>query len=238
MVHKYSDRVYYSDFDEVTDRPVLGYVAGDRYSVLVDAGSSPAHISAFLKEIYDFGQKKPDFVILTHSHWDHTYGLCALDIPSICNSLTYALLKEDSKKIWDREHFEEYKKTGLIEPFIYEHMEIEYPDISEVCIKLPDIVYKGTFSIDLGGVTVEARQITNAHSKDGSIVFVREEKVMFLGDSFYTELVGDAWVDHPELVREYHKELEKLDFDRVFPAHTENISREEMFAELTERENA
>ena len=237
MVHKYSDRIYYSDYDEVTDRPVLGYIAGNRYSVLVDAGSSPRHINAFLQEIYAFGLKKPDFVLITHSHWDHTYGLCALDIPAICNSTTYRLLKEDSKKIWDLEHFEEYKKSELIEPFIYEHMELEYPDISKVRIRLPEMVYDKFFSIDLGDLTVEARLVTNAHSKDGSIIFAKEEKVLFLGDSFYTELVGDDWVDHPELVREYHKELEKLDFDHVFPAHTDHISKEEMFAELTERGN-
>lgn len=238
MVHKYSDRIYYSDFDEVSDRPVLGYVAGNRYSILIDAGSSPRHINAFLQEIYGFGLKKPDFVILTHSHWDHTYGLCALDIPAICNSLTYELLKKDSEKIWDREHFEEYKKDGSIEPFIYEHMEIEYPDISAVSIRLPDMIYTDSFAIDLGDLTVEAYQVANAHSKDGSVILVKEEKILFVGDSFYTELVSDDWVDHPDLVREYHKALEKFDFDRVFPAHSENISKEEMFAELTERGNA
>lgn len=238
MVHKYSDRIYYSDYDEATDRPVLGYITGNQYSVLVDAGSSPRHINAFLQELYAFGLKKPDFVLITHSHWDHTYGLCALDIPAICNSATYELLKEDSKKIWNLEHFDEYKKSGLIEPFIYEHMELEYPDISKVRIRLPEMVYDKFFSIDLGDLTVEARLVTNAHSKDGSIIFAKEEKVLFLGDSFYTELVGDDWVDHPELVREYHKELEKLGFDHAFPAHTDHISKEEMFAELTERGNA
>ena len=38
-------------------------------------------------------------------------------------------------------------------------------------------------------------------------------KVLFLGDSFYTELVGPDWVDHPDLVAEYHKELISVDFE-------------------------
>ncbi|MBQ1314653.1 MAG: MBL fold metallo-hydrolase, partial [Erysipelotrichaceae bacterium] len=141
MLHKYSDKVYYTDYDEVSDRPVLGYVTGNKYSALVDAGSSPRHINEVLDEIRELGLREPDFVIITHSHWDHTYGLRALDIPAICNRLTYELLEQDSRKIWDREHFEEYKKSGLIEPFIYEHMEIEYSDISEVRIRLPEIIY-------------------------------------------------------------------------------------------------
>ncbi|MBE6124952.1 MAG: MBL fold metallo-hydrolase [Erysipelotrichaceae bacterium] len=238
MLHKYSDRVYYTDYDEVSDRPVLGYVTGERHSALIDAGSSPKHINEVLGEIRELGLREPDFVIITHSHWDHTYGLRALNIPAICNRLTYDLLKQDSKKIWDKEHFEEYKKSGLIEPFIFEHMEIEYSDISEVRIRLPEIVYDRHLSIDLGGLTIETFLVTNAHSKDGSVVLVKEEKVLFLGDSFYTELVGPDWVDHPDLVGEYHRELTPVDFEVAFPAHTDKITRAEMFAELTERESA
>lgn len=56
-----------------------------------------------------------------------------------------------------------------------------------------------------------------------------------LGDSMYAELVGPYWVDHPELVEKYYNELSILDFDTAFPAHTEHISRKQMFSELKER---
>ena len=235
MLHKFSERVYYSDFGEITDQPVTGYILGNNYSLLIDSTLSSKATLRLLKEIAETGLKKPDFVMLTHSHWDHTYGLGPLNVPVIANSLTYEYMKSEKDRTWNNESFEEYKKAGLIEPFIAEHMELEYNDFREVDIVLPDIIYEDQIRLDLGGVTAIARKTVNAHSKDGSVIFIPEEKVVFLGDSMYTELVGPDWIDHPELVEQYYHELEKLDFDTAFPAHTEHISRKQMFSELKER---
>ena len=89
MLHKFSDRVYYSDFDEITDQPVTGYILGNNYSLLIDSTLSSKSTLRLLKEIEEAGLRKPDFVMLTHSHWDHTYGLKPLSVPVIANSLTY-----------------------------------------------------------------------------------------------------------------------------------------------------
>ncbi len=51
IMHRYSDRIWYSDYDERTDRPVIGYVAGDNASILIDAGNSPRHAREILDEI-------------------------------------------------------------------------------------------------------------------------------------------------------------------------------------------
>ena len=236
MLLKYSDRVYYTAFETETDAPALGYVLGNNYAALIDAGCSPRHINGVLNEIKQQGLRAPDFVFLTHSHWDHSYGLCALNIPSFANKLTYQYLKEDLKKVWNEETFRQYRQNGELDPFIARYMAVEYPDISAVKVVLPNIIYDKELSVDLGGITVVNKVVTNAHSKDGSVIFIPEEKVLFLGDSMSTELVNDEWIDHPELVREYHRELEKMDFEISFPAHFPPKSREEMFAELTERE--
>ena len=235
MLHKFSDRVYYSDFDEITNQPVTGYILGNNYSLLIDSTLSSKSTLRLLKEIEEAGLRKPDFVMLTHSHWDHTYGLKPLSVPVIANSLTYEYMKKEKSWPWSNETFKEYREKGVIEPFIAEHMELEYDDFSKVEIVLPDIIYEDQIKLDLGGVTAIAKKTVNAHSKDGSVIFIPEEKAIFLGDSMYTELVGPDWVDHPELVEQYYNELSKLDFDTAFPAHTEHISRKQMFSELKER---
>ena len=48
---KISDRVYYLPSEERTDRPVLGYVKGDKYSLAVDAGNSSDHVEEFYREL-------------------------------------------------------------------------------------------------------------------------------------------------------------------------------------------
>lgn len=37
---KVTERIYYLINDRETDRPVLGYIKGDKYSLMVDAGNS------------------------------------------------------------------------------------------------------------------------------------------------------------------------------------------------------
>ena len=42
-----SERVWYSMYEEERDRPCLGYIKGDRWSLAVDAGHSAAHVREF-----------------------------------------------------------------------------------------------------------------------------------------------------------------------------------------------
>ncbi|WP_306299211.1 MBL fold metallo-hydrolase [Brevibacillus brevis] len=42
---------------------------------LIDAGNSPAHAALFRKSLQRLGARLPDLLILTHWHWDHTFGM-------------------------------------------------------------------------------------------------------------------------------------------------------------------
>ena len=75
MLQQLTPRVYQLDFSQEQDRPVLGYIRGDRFSLMVDAGNSPEHVQAYLAAVEESGFCQPDFVALTHSHWDHCFGL-------------------------------------------------------------------------------------------------------------------------------------------------------------------
>ena len=44
---KINDRIWYSMYEEERDRPCLGYVRGDHWSLAVDAGHSDAHVKEF-----------------------------------------------------------------------------------------------------------------------------------------------------------------------------------------------
>ena len=51
MLKKISERIYYMPHEDKTDRPVLGLICGDKYSLIVDAGNSPNHAMEFLLNI-------------------------------------------------------------------------------------------------------------------------------------------------------------------------------------------
>ena len=46
-----SERVWYSMYEEERDRPCLGYIKGDRWSLAVDAGHSAAHVREFYEAL-------------------------------------------------------------------------------------------------------------------------------------------------------------------------------------------
>ena len=75
MFHKISENVYYTDNEEATDRPAMGYIKGDKYSLMVESGNSKANVNLFFSHLKENGLKEPDFVTISHSHWDHSYGL-------------------------------------------------------------------------------------------------------------------------------------------------------------------
>ena len=48
-LHQLTNRIWYTENDSTTDRPTLGYIMGDRRSVMLDAGNSGAHAELFLE---------------------------------------------------------------------------------------------------------------------------------------------------------------------------------------------
>ena len=83
MLIKFSDRFYYTKQRYMYLEPTLGYVKGEYFSVMLDSGNGPAQVETFLKELKENDLPMPSYVILTHHHWDHSFGAAYLDIPVI-----------------------------------------------------------------------------------------------------------------------------------------------------------
>ena len=73
-----TDRVWFYPLEKERDRPILGYIRGDNFSVAVDAGHSQAHTGEFYAALEYAGFPLPKITILTHWHWDHTFGMHAV----------------------------------------------------------------------------------------------------------------------------------------------------------------
>ena len=50
-LNRLSERVWFFPYEEERDRPNLGYVRGDRWSLAVDAGHSEDHVRAFYRAL-------------------------------------------------------------------------------------------------------------------------------------------------------------------------------------------
>lgn len=227
MLHQFTDRCFYMPNDATADRPCLGYICGDRYSLMVDAGNSPAHHQQFLSELSAAGLPLPHAIAITHSHWDHTYGMCAVKSPTLVNHRTQQHLQCMSRWTWSLPAMEERLRTGEDILFCHECILKEYPDLSAIRVSPGQVVYQDSLILDLGGVHAHLLRLENSHADDCSIVFVPEEKVVFLGDITCDDLHHQPPCIHQSRFAALRRSLTELDFSLAVDGHNECVSTKE-----------
>lgn len=228
---KITNRFWYQTPVSETDRPILGAVIGDRMTLMIDAGNSKAHASYFLSELEKHHIQAPNMVVLTHWHWDHIFGLPALDILSISSSRTKAEMQKLKPFQWTDEALDERVKSGVEIEFCASAIKKEFGSNRDIKIKLPDITFEKRLEIDLGGVTCELQHVGGDHSADSIVVFIKEEKILFLGDAIYANLYAEKWNFTAERMLKLLDSIEKFDADTYILSHWKALSRPEYMQE-------
>lgn len=229
-----TDRMWYLPACEETDRPVLGYIRGDRYALQIDAGASPAHAADFSRELKRLGLPAPDFAILTHWHWDHTFGLCALSCPAIACEETREILETVSRWQWTPEAMAQRLETGEEIPFCDEHIRVEYRNPEEIRVTLPEITFQQEMTLDLGGMTARLIRMPATHSPDCTAVLLPEEAFVFLGDAPCGDFYGRNGDYDPELLEKMLSFLQTLPVNRCCTGHGKPEPLSELIQELEE----
>lgn len=186
--HQISPHVYWLSPDHTTDRPLLGVVAGAHGSLIIDAGNSPAHLHLLLQAMVQQKLPPPAFAMLTHWHWDHVFGTSALNVPTFASQETARIVRILAGLDWDDAALEERVAAGTEIAFCRDMIKAEWPDRTNLSLRPPDIAFDTTVTIDLGGVSCELVHVGGDHAHDASIVYVPEEKILFLGDCLYDDL--------------------------------------------------
>ncbi|WP_274309002.1 MBL fold metallo-hydrolase [Solibacillus daqui] len=234
-INKIGNSFWYITPISVTDRPILGMVVGNNKTLMIDAGNSEAHANYFQKELLKRGVPNPDMVVLTHWHWDHIFGLSALsNTVSIASKET----KEEMEKLipfsWSDEAIDERVKEGTEIEFCAKAIKEEFKDHRDIKIVLPDVTFEKQMEIDLGGVTCIVKYVGGDHAADSAIVYIKEEKILFLADCIYPNLYA---VKENYTIKETLRlldELEQFDADTYIPSHQQPISKEEFNQEVAQ----
>lgn len=233
MLNQITDRCFYMPNDSSTDRPCLGYVRGDRCALMVDAGNSPAHHRLFLSEVAAAGLPAPGAIAITHSHWDHTYAMCAAAVPTLANHRTQEHLMRMSRWAWTLPAMEERLRTHEDILFCHECILKEYPDLSTIRVVSADVTYEGRLTLDLGGVHAQLIHLDNSHADDCSIVFIPEESVVFLGDITCDDLHHQPPCIHRARLEQLRRSLSALDFTYAIDGHWgEIVSKEDVLQDI------
>ena len=170
-----TEHIWYMPFEEERDRPNLGYIKGDHWSLAVDAGHSDVHVQEFYSLLEKENLPLPSLTVLTHWHWDHTFGMHAVNGLCLANVLTNRHLAEWKDKI-------QVEGPGGFYA-IAESVRKEYSGNKEVIVIPADLVFSGEMILDPGGCRVKIAQAEAPHTEDSTLVYVVEDKTLFLGDS-------------------------------------------------------
>jgi glyoxylase-like metal-dependent hydrolase (beta-lactamase superfamily II) len=187
-LNRISAHVYWLPPDSATDRPVLGAVIGRKGTLVVDAGNSPAHADVLKNELKRIGAPAPKYVVLTHSHWDHWFGMAAFDVPAVASLETRQNLEAQSKLDWGDEALDARVEAGLEIAFCRDMLRKEIPDRSRLVLRPPEVAFRDQLEVDLGDITCRVVHVGGDHASDSSVVFVPEEGIVFLSDCLNADI--------------------------------------------------
>ena len=228
---KLSDTYYYLEYKENTDRPNLAYIWREEGSYIIDCGNSKKHLNHFYKELKKHKLSLPKYSVITHHHWDHTFGI------NYSNTISYGL-KETQQNL--RRHKEILESKGIkelyslkeIPAFCIDHINLEYKH-QKAKIKLLDKVFENSLEID----NLLLVKMPSNHSDDNLAILDNKTKILFLGDALCGEIVEYDFIKDKETIKEQIKFLETLDFNVVIESHSNPTTKTELLEKLHNKLN-
>ena len=175
-LNRLTERIWVYPYEEERDRPNLTYIRGDRWSLAVDAGHSKEHTEEFYHAVEDAGLPLPRLTVLTHWHWDHTFGMHAVHGLTLANERTNDYLENFRQRL-------EREGTGFFLA-MHESIRLEYEGGKKPVVVVPaDLVFRGEMRLDPGGCPVRIFRAESPHTDDSTLIEVPGEKVLIMGDS-------------------------------------------------------
>lgn len=217
-----------------TDRPILGMVVGKEKTLMIDAGNSEAHAQLFLEMLKEQNISNPDFVALTHWHWDHIFGLPVLqNALSIAHSETKKEMNALVSYEWSDEALDARVKEGTEIEFCADCIKKEFSEQTRnIQIIPPSLTFQKQLELDLGDVTCVLEHVGGDHSHDSVVIYIKEEKILFLGDCIYADIFSAKRNYTTKRTFKLIQELEKFDAETYILSHGTAINRDEFSQEI------
>jgi glyoxylase-like metal-dependent hydrolase (beta-lactamase superfamily II) len=227
-----TSRIRYQTPVSETDRPILAVVRGEKHQLMIDAGNSSAHGALFLEEMKKDNLESPDLLALTHWHWDHIFGMKHLCLPSMATQQTITRMKEVQPYAWTDAALQERMDQGSEIPFCADAIKLEFGTTRDIEVVLPTIGYTGQLETDLGGVQCQLIEVENDLSPGSLLVYIPEERVVFLGDAMYADIFSAKWNYTVELTTRLLAAIDRLEADYYVWSHGDAMSKSEFEQEV------
>lgn len=215
-----TDKVFYYPHQPDADRPMLAYLNGDKFTLAIDAGNSAAHVDEFYRALEAAGLRRPDYTAITHWHWDHTFGMHHIDGVSIAHRKTNEFLRREKTRLSDEAYSDFLKQDDAC-------LGREYAGDKEIVIVSSDMEFAGELILNLGGMTAIMDHAVSPHSEDTVLIYIPEEKILFLGDATSEDFFNNGYMDKNKLNMLINK-IEETDCQYCVLSHAEPLSKQDL----------
>ena len=221
-LEKLTERVWVYPYEEERDRPNLSYIKGDRWSLAVDAGHSDDHVREFYRALEEEGLPLPELTVLTHWHWDHTFGMHAIHGLSLANERTNQYLMDFRARL-------EKEGTGYCLA-MHESIRREYEGGKPVIVTPADLLFRGEMQLDAGNCPIRIFQAEAPHTDDSTLIFLPEEKLLILGDC--TGGTFPDWTVDQSLADQLAETIRRISPATCLPGHWTPLDPEIIIQDL------
>lgn len=189
--------------------------------VIVVDSRFPITAKEFKRSIFELTNKPITHLILTHYHMDHILGCQEFkECKIVAHRKLKEIVEENLKNVWSSE--------GLRN--IIERIKVERPEslwlyegLKEIII--PNEVFEEKYF--LNGIEVIN---TGGHTEDSSIVYVKDEKVLFSGDLIFAKSFpwGGDPTANPDKWIQALKTILEMNLEKIVPGHGPICGKEEV----------
>ena len=223
-LNRLTERIWVYPYEEKRDRPNLSYIRGDKWSLAVDAGHSEEHTMEFYRALEKEGLPLPKLTVLTHWHWDHTFGMHAVHGLCLANERTNQYLDVFRKRL-------ETEGTKFFFE-MDERIRNEYENGKPVVVTLADLVFRGEMLLDAGNCPIRVFQAEAPHTDDSTLIEIPGEKVLILGDC--TGGAFPEWTVNQTLADKLAQTVREINPEICLPGHWTPLSPEIIIQDLLE----
>jgi glyoxylase-like metal-dependent hydrolase (beta-lactamase superfamily II) len=233
-LHHLTPHVAWLSPDGSVDRPTLGVVHGSQHTLIVDSGNSPAHANTLLSVLDEHQIARPSFAMLTHWHWDHVFGSSVFQVPTFASTETQRIVRILAQLDWSDRALDARVARGSEIAFCRDMIKRELPERSNLPLRIPDISFSRNITISLGDISCVIEHIGGDHAHDSSVVFVPEERIVFMGDALYDDIYHGPYRMTRALLYPLLEKLKSYEADYYIGSHDSEPTSKAEFLEQAE----
>jgi len=147
------------------------------------------------------------YVINTHFHADHVYGTYLFKGATV-------IAHERCRQLLKR-----FGENSL------RQAKLETPELAEVELCLPSVVFNGELTLRLGGKSVQL-MLMPGHTADSIVAYVKEDKILFAGDAVMP-VPYIVWGDPDDMLRSFQAMM-SLNIENLVQGHGDVLLRGEV----------